>query len=76
MPQAFSSCVYCMLLHFQSNYVGFGQPMTKLENETACSKRTVKTRVATRLKRTERHSDQVYARLLDKDFFISQNDLA
>jgi len=38
-----------MQLHFQSNYLGFSQSRTFFENATACSKRTLKTTVATQL---------------------------
>jgi hypothetical protein len=41
LRHAFSMCAYCMRLRFQSNY---------FENPTACSKRTLKTRVAMQLK--------------------------
>ena len=46
MRHAFSACVYCMLLRFQSKYIGFSNIY---ENATACSKRMLKTRVATSL---------------------------
>ncbi len=50
MRHAFSVCVYCMRLRFHSNYVGWLNPMYFFENATACSKCTLKTRVATQLK--------------------------
>jgi hypothetical protein len=45
-----------MRLRFQSNYFGLSQPMNLpyLENATACSKRKLKSSVATQLKRKER----------------------
>ncbi len=54
----FQACVYCMRLRFQSNYFGLSQPMylPYLENATACSKRKLKSSVATQLKRKERES--------------------
>ncbi len=48
LRQSFSMCVYCMLLRFQSNYTGLSQPIGKYF-ANACSKRTLKTTVATQL---------------------------
>jgi len=52
LRRAFYACVYCMQLRFQSNYLGLSQPNqgNYFENATACSKRTLKTTVATELK--------------------------
>ena len=42
--EAFLTCVYCMLLHFQRNFIGTNQ---RNFFENLCSKRTLKTRSAT-----------------------------
>ena len=46
LPHAFSTCVYCMLFIFHINYFGWRNYCV---NANACCKRTLKTRVATRL---------------------------
>ncbi len=62
MQQSFSTCVYCMQLlitlvgSIQCNY---------FENATTCSKRTLKTTVATQLKEIKSELKQLMCRFLD-----------
>ncbi len=49
LQQSFSTCVYCTRLRFQSYYTGFRNQGNYFENANACSKRTLKTTVATQL---------------------------
>ncbi len=50
LRQSLSACVYCMRLYFQSNFLCLAQNQRNyFENATACSKRTLKTTVATQL---------------------------
>ena len=68
LRHAFSTCViYCMGLHFQSNYVGLSQPKYFFEIATACSKRTLKLRVATNLKELLNNSFSLFKSTPDDD---------
>ena len=50
LRHAFSACVYCLLLRFLRNYLGWLTPQNNFENANSCSKPTFKTRVETRHK--------------------------